>query len=117
MLANRLKKVLPSIIHESQSGFVLGRLITDNILVAYECFHFLEKKKKGKEGYLGLKLDMSKAYDRVEWQFLEQMMLKTGFSLRYVGLIMRCVSSTSFSILVNDQPTQKFVPSRGLRQR
>ena len=61
VLANRIKRVLPSIIHESQSGFVPGQYITDNILVAYECFHFLRKKTRGKEGYMGLKLDMSKA--------------------------------------------------------
>lgn len=65
VLANRLKKVIPLIIHESQSGFVQGRVITNNILVAYECFHYLRKNKKGKNGYLGPKLDMSKAYDRV----------------------------------------------------
>ena len=116
VLANRLKKVLPLIIHESHSGFVLGRLITDNILVAYECFHYLRKKKTGKEGYLGLKLDMSKAYDRVEWCFQEKMTVKMGFPDCYVKLIMKCVQSTSFSILVNGQPSRNFLPTRGLRQ-
>ena len=116
VLANRLKRVLPSVIHESQSGFVPGRLITDNILIAYECFHYLRKKKTGMEGYLGLKLDMSKAYDRVEWGFLEEMMLKMGFPESYVSLLLKCVRSTSFSILVNGQPTRQFYPTRGLRQ-
>ena len=116
VLANRLKKLLPLIIHESQSGFVPGRLITDNILVAYECFHYLRKKKTGREGFLGLKLDMSKAYDRVEWGFLEEMMIKLGFPLGFVTLICACVKFTSFSILVNGQPSRKFYPTRGLRQ-
>lgn len=55
VLANRMKKILPDIIHESQSGFVPGRLIIDNILVAYECFHYLRKKKKRQEWFLGFK--------------------------------------------------------------
>lgn len=109
--------MLPLIIDESQSGFVPGRLITDNILVAYECFHYLRKKKTGKEGFLGIKLDMSKAYNRVEWFFfLEKMMLKLNLPDCFVKLIMECVKSTSFSILVNGQPTRSFLPSRGLRQ-
>ena len=116
VLANRLKRILPDVIDESQSGFVPGRLITDNVLVAYECFHYLRKKKVGKEGYLGLKLDMSKAYDRVEWSFLEGMMEKLGFPERFVQLIMAGVKSASFSILINGQPTRTFYPSRGLRQ-
>ena len=116
VLANRLKKVLPDIIHDSQSGFVPGRLITDNILVAYECFHYLRKKKTGKMGYLGLKLDMSKAYDRVEWDFLDQMMKNLGFPEKFVELIMACVRSPIFSLLINGQPTRHFTPSRGLRQ-
>ena len=116
VLANRIKRVLPSIINESQSGFVPGRLITDNILVAYECFHYLRKKKKGKEGFMGLKLDMSKAYDRVEWRFLEEMMQKLGFPDVFVRLILECVTTSSFSILLNGQPTRHFRPTRGLRQ-
>ena len=63
ILANRMNKVLPGVIHESKSGFVPRCLIRDNVLVAYECFHYMRKKKKGKKGYLGLKLDMSKSYN------------------------------------------------------
>lgn len=77
-----------------------GRLITDNVLVAYECFHYLRKKTKGKKGYLGLKLDISKAYNRVEWSFLEKMMYKLGFLTRFITLVMKCVSSATLSVLV-----------------
>ena len=72
-ITNRLKKVLPSIISDTQSAFVHGRLITDNVLVTYEMMHHISQKKSGRVGDLALKLDMSKAYDRVEWIWLEKL--------------------------------------------
>ena len=70
VLANRLQGVLPSIISENQSAFQARRLITDNILMAFETLHYM-KHQPGKGGFMALKLDMSKAYDRVEWSFLK----------------------------------------------
>ena len=67
VLENRLKQVFPHIILPTQSAFVPGRLITDNVLVAYETLHTVHAKKKGKKGTLALKLYINKAYDRVEW--------------------------------------------------
>ena len=79
VLANRLKKFLNSIITEHQSAFAKGRLITDNILIAFETLHYMKNYNSGSNGFMALKLDMSKAYDRIEWVFLENLMRKMGF--------------------------------------
>ena len=74
VLANRLNKILVDVINESQSAFVPGRQITDNVLVAFETMHCINGKRKGKEALMALKFDMSKAYDMVEWRYLEVIM-------------------------------------------
>ncbi|KAM1951519.1 hypothetical protein ACFX15_006123 [Malus domestica] len=116
VLANRLKRWMPVLISTTQNAFVEGRQIQDNIGIAHELFHFLKNRKTKCNFELGIKLDMHKAYDRVEWDFLMAVMEKMGFNSRWRNLIMGCISTVNFSILLNGQPGSKFTPSRGLRQ-
>jgi hypothetical protein len=116
VLANRMKFVLPHIISSEQSAFIPGRLITDNIIVAFETLHTMETRLKGRNGFMALKLDMSKAYDRLEWDFLEAMMRKLGFDDRWVRLIMTYIRTISYAILINGQSHGHIVPSKGIRQ-
>jgi hypothetical protein len=93
-----------------------GRLISDNTLIAFETFHHLKHNTNKKKGYVGIKLDMAKAYDRLEWDFIHTTLTTMGFPNNLVQTIMKCVSSVTFSILVNGQPSQSFKPNRGIRQ-
>lgn len=91
-------------------------MISDNILLAYEMTHFLQRKRGGRVSYAAIKLDMSKAYDRVEWKFLQGIMLKLGFNRSWVQLMMNCVTTVKYQIKVNGDVTEIIIPERGLRQ-
>ena len=116
VIANRLKPFLNSIVLEAQSSFIVDRLITDNILIAFESLHYMKTQSLGREGFMALKLGMSKAYDRVEWSFLEKFMLKMGFQDSWVAMIMQCVSPVTYSILLNGESKGFIRTSRGLKQ-
>ena len=79
MIAICIKPMFNSIISETQSAFIADILITDNILIAFESLHHMKTNCIGKKGFMAVKLDMSKAYDRVECSFLEKILLKLGF--------------------------------------
>lgn len=103
------------VIDSTQSALIPGRLITNNILIGFECMNWL-RNSKSKEGYAALKLDMSKAYDRVEWRFIEAIMCKLGFSAKWIEFILRCVKTVTYTFRVNATLTDQVIPSRGLRQ-
>ncbi|CAL1387091.1 unnamed protein product [Linum trigynum] len=116
ILAERLSGILPNIVSSGQNAFIRDRQIVENILLGHELMHYLKTKKQGKKGYMALKVDMEKAYDRVEWPFLLAVLDKMGFNTVWQGWIYECLRSSSFSVLMNGTPSGFFRPSRGLRQ-
>nr|XP_027096084.1 uncharacterized protein LOC113715980 [Coffea arabica] len=114
VLTNRLNLILPNLISSWQSGFVPGRSIADNILVAQELAQDIDRKLTCPN--LMLKLDMEKAYDRVEWSFLIFMLRRFGFQEWGVDLLFRTLSNNWFSLLINGSSAGYFKSSRGVRQ-
>lgn len=85
-------------------------------MVAHELMHFLKRKTKGKQYWMALKIDMSKAYDRVEWNYLAAILEKLGFDHRVVNLFMACISSVKYKFSHAGRTFGSITPSRGIRQ-
>lgn len=115
VLANRLKSVLPGLISEQQSVFVPVRCITDNVMVAFEVIHHMRGVRRDREGEVALKLDISKAYNRVNWDYLKGRMQALGFCSNWINWIMRCVTTVSYEVGFNGMSVGPIVPKRGLR--
>ena len=116
VIANQLKLVLPEIVSENQSAFIPGRLIADNSIIAFECIHHIQTANANSTLLCAYKLDLSKAYDRVDWLFLERGLSKWGFSDQWISRVMACISSVKYSVKFNGKLLESFSPSRGLRQ-
>ncbi|XP_058770133.1 uncharacterized protein LOC131643821 [Vicia villosa] len=115
-LATRMKFLLDKCVAEEQSAFVEGRSILDNAMVAMEVIHALKRRTKGSKAGLALKIDISKAYDRVDWSFLRGMLVRMGFANEWIHWIMMCVTSVHYTVLVNSDSVGPIEPGRGLRQ-
>ena len=111
VLASRLKEVLGGTISIAQGAFVKGRQILGAVLVANEV---VEETKKNKNEGLVLKVDFEKAYDHIEWTFLDHVLEQKGFGQRWRKWIGGCLQSANFSITINGRPRGKFSASRGL---
>ena len=112
-ITNRLKGYLDLIVSKTQSAFIPNRLISDNIIIGYEFLYKIRCKKGCNEGFAALKLDMSKVYNRF---FLQEAIERQGFSNELFKLIMKWITTTFFSILINRIPKGTIQPQRGLKQ-
>eukprot|EP00253_Pinus_taeda_P035409 PITA_35409 len=113
VVANRLKPLLPTVVSVEQSGYVEGRQILNNIIQAHEVVHSLSSNRK--VGVI-MQLDITKAYDRLNWNYIKKNLIAFGFDHNWVRWVLALVTFSSFSILVNGSPSETFIPSRGLRQ-
>ncbi|XP_060190613.1 uncharacterized protein LOC132619867 [Lycium barbarum] len=103
ILACRLQSVISSIICEAQASLVPGRKIVDNIILAHELVKGYTRKNISP--WCIIKVDLKKAYDSVEWIYLEQVMDGIGFPTKFTNWIMECVRTVNYSVLVNGEPT------------
>ena len=113
VLAGRLKKVVPKVISETQNAFIAGRNILDGVVVVNEV---VDMAKRSQKKCLILKVDFQKAYDTVNWKYLDYMMSRMGFNAKWRKWMNACVSSNSISVLVNGSPTDEFVAQKGIKQ-
>ena len=116
IIVKRLRPFLPKLISPLQTAFVLGRMGLDNMIIAQEIIHTMTLKK-GKTGFMVIKIDLEKAYDRLEWHFIRDVLELYRLPPPLIKLIMSCVSSSSISVLLNGGKPERFHPSRGIRQR
>jgi len=114
-IVNRLKPVLTKLIAPTQSSFVPRRQITDNIIIVQEMLHSM-RRKKGSKGFMAIKIDLEKAYDRLRWQFIRETLLEARIPQMMIYVILNCISLTTFRILWHGEKTEAFTPSRGVRQ-
>uniref|UniRef100_A0A2N9EFE1 Reverse transcriptase domain-containing protein n=1 Tax=Fagus sylvatica TaxID=28930 RepID=A0A2N9EFE1_FAGSY len=115
ILVLKLKPFLSDLIHPLQASFIPGRKASDNVIMVQEIIHSMSLSRS-KIGYMAIKIDLEKAYDRLEWSFIRLTLQFYKFPSDWIDLIMSCVSSTTLSVLVNGERLTEFAPSRGIRQ-
>ncbi|XP_015166827.1 uncharacterized protein [Solanum tuberosum] len=114
LLCIRLTPILPTLISPNQSGFVKDRSISENIMLAQEIIHQIKKPTIGSN--VVIKLEMTKAYDRVSWSYICLILRKMGFEEIFIDMIWRIMANNWYSIILNGRRYGLFHSTRGLKQ-
>ena len=115
IIVARLMPILGELISPFQTAFMPGRRGTDNVIIVQELIHTISKKS-GRVGYMAIKIDLEKAYDKLEWSFIKDILGKANLPENLIQVIMSCVSTLSSSVLFNGGCLEDFCPSMGIRQ-
>ncbi|CAL8167543.1 unnamed protein product [Prunus armeniaca] len=111
----RLRPLMSKLVSPTQVSFVLGKRITDNIVVAQELLYKFKISKR-KKGFVAWKIDLSKAYDHLSWNFIREVFWEVGIRGRILELLMICISYVQYKVVLNGELTETFVPKCGIRQ-
>ncbi|KAH0724770.1 hypothetical protein KY284_000635 [Solanum tuberosum] len=114
ILTIRMKLVIDHVVSPAQSAFIEGRSIIDNVLISHEILKWYSRK--GLSPRCVMKVDLRKAYDSIEWCFLESIMAELGFPYLFIKWVMACITSVSYSLLLFGGLTTPFVGKKGIRQ-
>ena len=115
IIVARIRPHLDTLVSPYQAAFVPGRRGVDNAIIVQELIHTIGRAK-GKYGVMAIKIDLEKAYDRIEWISIREMLTHFNFPKNLINLIMSCVTFVSTSLLFNGGNLDSFLPSRGIRQ-
>jgi hypothetical protein len=113
VISNRIKPFLGRSLSAEQLGFLKGRRIQEAIGAAHECIHSIKQKN---QKALVMKLDINKAFDSIDWDFLRLVLHAVGFGIKLTNWILACVTSANFAVIINGEATSFFKSERGLRQ-
>lgn len=115
IIANRVKRVIGDLVGDTQASFTPGRQATYNIVIAQEVLHSMRTSQSKRRGMI-VKIDLEKAYGRIDWKFLEYVLQVIGFGEQLIRIIQRCLTATELSVLWNGNWLPSFIPQRDLCQ-
>jgi hypothetical protein len=115
VIVTRLKIVIPKLVSPFQTGFVPGRNIHENIIVAKEMVHTMHRSK-GRKGYFAIKVDLSKAYDKLSWEFVWRVLVEIKLPDKLINIIMHSITSVETNVKWHGARADYFRPQRGIRQ-
>ena len=107
--------LLKKSIHPPLSTCGITYIMQDSMIFTHEAIYGMKGNQNSKENIMVVKLDMEKEYDRINWSFIEMVLLRMGFNNRWVSLIIKCVIIVSYAVVINWEKKNYFKPSRGLR--